>query len=172
MKKKEGIMKCEVFMSDNEKYRYQLTRTWDDTKDNATIIMLNPSKAELFITDKTVMNVQNFLIKNNYGSMTIVNIFSYMTTNPSYLKEREEVFESENDKFIYKACKDAELIIVAWTRDKHTRRKREIENLIYPFNKKVMCFQDEKGLKPRHPRDLNDKTWTLDSYPFPLYEED
>ncbi|WP_217582107.1 DUF1643 domain-containing protein, partial [Lysinibacillus sp. GbtcB16] len=84
MKKKEGIMKCEVFMSDNEKYRYQLTRTWDDTKDNATIIMLNPSKAELFITDKTVMNVQNFLIKNNYGSMTIVNIFSYMTTNPSY----------------------------------------------------------------------------------------
>jgi hypothetical protein len=52
--------------------------------------MLNPSKADMLKNDKTVMNVNNFLIDENYGSMTVVNLFAYRATDPKNLKYRND----------------------------------------------------------------------------------
>lgn len=85
----EKSIKSTAIVSDDGNYRYRLTRVWDNNKQSATVIMLNPSKANELKSDKTVMNLTNFLIDNNFGSVNIVNLFSYMTTDPSKLYERE-----------------------------------------------------------------------------------
>lgn len=152
-------------LSDDGLYRYQLTRTWDRNKKKATVIMLNPSKADMLKTDRTVMNVNNFLVDNDYGEMTVVNLFAYMTTDPKFLTEREEIHESLNNNFLIDAFEKADTIIVAWTRKNYVTRKREVERFLQQYQEKVQCFGDKTGKKPRHPRDLGEN-WTLENYTF------
>ncbi|AWK51609.1 hypothetical protein DIC82_11490 [Clostridium beijerinckii] len=164
----EKSIKSTAIVSDDGNYRYRLTRVWDNNKQSATVIMLNPSKANELKSDKTVMNLTNFLIDNNFGSVNIVNLFSYMTTDPSKLHEREEQFERYNNTYIELAFEEADIIIIAWVRDNKKyikNRKIEIEKILIPYKSKTKCFMDSEGIKPRHPRDLGDK-WTLEDYDF------
>jgi len=161
----ETTTKSIAIMSDNDLYRYQLTRSWNDDKQKATVIMLNPSKADMLKTDRTVMNVNNFMVDSDYGSMTIVNLFAYMTTDPKLLTQRDNDYESLNNDYLVEAFKSSDVIVVAWTRSNHINRKREVERLLQSFQEKVKCFADETGKKPRHPRDLGE-SWTLEDYVF------
>lgn len=154
-------------LSDDEDYRYKLIRVWDNNKPNAAVVMLNPSKADMLTMDRTVMNLTNYLVENDYGSMTIVNLFSYRTTNPKYLKQRDEIQEALNDEYIRQAFTDSDVIIVAWIRDKdkYVKRKKEVEKLLLEHKYKIKCFKDTKERKIRHPRDLT-SDWQLVDYEF------
>lgn len=167
VKEIEKTIKSTVVLSDNEEYRYKLTRSWDGNKPNATVVMLNPSKADMLITDRTVMNVSNYLVQNGYGSLTVVNLFSYRTTDPKYLNQRDEIREALNDEYLSQAFADSDVIIVAWVRDKdkYVNRKRETEKLLIDYSEKIKCFEDGKGKKLRHPRDLG-SDWKLVDYEF------
>lgn len=157
-----------AIVSDNRLYRYYLTRTWEKEKKKATVIMLNPSKANELKTDKTVMNVMNYLIDNDFGSVSIVNLFSCIATNPKDLGCRNEQFELDNDQYILEAFDEADIIIVGWTRSKAKFIKERInvveEKLIH-YKNKTKCFVDGTGKKMRHPRDMG-VDWTLDDYEF------
>ncbi|WNS82219.1 DUF1643 domain-containing protein [Domibacillus sp. DTU_2020_1001157_1_SI_ALB_TIR_016] len=171
VKEIERTIKSAAVLSDDDKYRYKLTRIWDSDKPNATVVMLNPSKADMLKTDRTVMNVTNFLVDNGYGAITIVNLFAYRVTDPKFLNQRDELHESINDDYLREAFYDADLIIVAWTRDKdkYVIRKREVENLLLGYRNKIKCFEDDKGKKLRHPRDLG-AGWKLVDYEFMFVE--
>lgn len=165
VKEIEGTIKSIAVLPDNAEYRYKLTRVWDETKPKATLIMLNPSKADMLKSDKTVMNVTNYLIDNEYGSVDIVNLFSYITTDPKNLIRRDDTFEALNNEYLTSAFSEAETIIVAWARDKYKTRKKAVEAMLKEHKMKVKCFQDTEGRKPRHPRDLGEG-WTLVEYVF------
>lgn len=164
----EKSIKSTAIVSDDGNYRYRLTRVWDSNKERVAVIMLNPSKANELKSDKTVMNITNFLIDNDFGSVDIVNLFSYMSTDSSKLHKREEQFERYNNTYIQLAFEEADIIIIAWVRDDTKyikKRKIEIEKMLIPYKSKTKCFKDSEGIKPRHPRDLGDK-WTLEDYDF------
>lgn len=164
----EGTIKSTVILSDNKRYRYRLTRAWDPTKKKATVIMLNPSIADALKVDKTVMNLTNYLIDNNFGSVDIVNLFSYISTDPTELSKSEEEYEIKNNEHISAAIKEAHTVIIAWVRGGNKfvqARKKEIEAMLLPYKDKVKCFKDNQGRKPRHPRDLG-KGWTIEDYEF------
>lgn len=167
VKEIEKSIKSSAILSDDEQYRYKLTREWDANKPKCTVVMLNPSKADMLITDRTVMNVTNYLIENNFGSLTVVNLFAYRTTDPKFLNKREEVQESINNQYLMESFYDSDTIIVAWVRDKdkYVMRKREVERLLLEFKSKIKCFEDSSGKKLRHPRDLN-FGWRLVDYEF------
>lgn len=167
MKITSSVINSEAVFSDDKKYRYKLTRTWDKDKKKATIIMLNPSKASELKSDRTVINVTNFLIDNNYGSINIVNLFAYMPTEPKELSQRNNEFEKYNDKYIIESLEKSDIVIVGWGSDnkKYISRKRQVEELLKPHINKIKCFKDDKGKKSRHPRDLTEK-WTLENYEF------
>lgn len=159
-------IESKVILSDDGLYRYSLMRTWDKNKKKAAVIMLNPSKANVLKSDKTVMNVTNFLIDHDYGSLTIVNLFSYIATDSKKLTERNLDNEAPNDDYIRDVCSKADVIIVAWTKDrKHVTRKREVEIILKEHEYKLKCFIDGAGNKPRHPRDLGEN-WSLGNYVF------
>jgi len=157
------VIKNKAIYSDDSRYRYFLSRTWDEDKKKATALMLNPSYAESIKTDKTIMNLMNYLVDHGYGSLSVVNLYAYRTTDPSGLSSREHCQELLNDKYILETCKDGD-IIIAWTRGKHILRKREIANLLKFYTGRLKCLRDEKG-KQRHPRDISED-WELDNYSF------
>lgn len=168
-----GVIETKAKFSDDKKYRYSLTRVWkkegeeQKKRNHVAIVMLNPSKADLFTYDITVTNVQNYLVKKGFSGMTVVNLFAYMSTPQSGLKNKEEKYETYNTEAIYEACKEADTIIIAWVRDGYIIRRREVEHLLYEFRNKTLCFEDEQGRKMRHPLQAKE-TWTLEPYHFPL----
>ncbi|MEO7003154.1 MAG: DUF1643 domain-containing protein [Ktedonobacterales bacterium] len=61
-------------------YRYLLWRTWDEAQPRLLWAMLNPSTPDG--EDPTVRRCKDFSQRWGYGSMEIVNLFAYRTSNP------------------------------------------------------------------------------------------
>lgn len=158
-----------AIFSDNKEYRYRLTRTWDANKNKGVLLMLNPSKATELFTDKTLMNVTNFLINADYGGIEVINLFAYMTPYTKFLMDRKMKYERFNDKYILEvvSCVKNSLIIIGWGSDsrKYITRKKQVERMLYPYADKLKCFQDDRKRKPRHPRDYSE-SWSLVDYDF------
>jgi len=163
----ERNIKSIAAMSNNDEYRYRLTRIWDEKKEIIGIIMLNPSMANVIKTDKTIMNICNYLIDNEYGGVDVVNLFSYMTTDKKYLKNRNHEYEKYNDEYITKVVNDRCMTIIAWGSNtgEYKNRKKDVENLLIPYRNKLKCFRNENKKLVCHPLLLNNK-WKLVDYPF------
>ncbi|MBU5425719.1 DUF1643 domain-containing protein [Tissierella pigra] len=155
------------FLKDGQHtYRYLLKKQWSEGKNTAAVIMLNPSKANSLKMDQTVMNVMNYLVDNGFSGMSIVNLFSYMSTNPDNLKYRNQDYESVNIEYIEQAFEDSSIIIIAWTRGGQINEKRRIKGILKKYEHKLKCFKDGNDKIMRHPsRGFNDK-WTLVDYNF------
>lgn len=161
----EKHVKTIATLSEDNQYRYMLFKEWDENLPNAAIVMLNPSKADMLKNDKTVMNVNNFLIDESFGSMTVVNLFAYRDSNPKNLKYKDAAQEELNNNYLIDAFAKAEVIIIAWTRNDYKIRKKEVEYLLKSYKNNVKCFEDKNGKSPRHPRDLGEG-WKLTEYNF------
>ena len=161
----EANIKSIAIMSNNEEYRYRLTRIWDEKKEIAGIIMINPSKANALKTDRTIMNVMNYLIDKNFGGVDVVNLFSFITTEQENLNQRNIVYENPNDYYISQMIEERSMIIVAWgsNNKEHNFRKNEVEIILLPYKNKLKCFRDKNGRNTRHPLHLT-ADWELVDY--------
>jgi len=128
--------------------------------------MLNPSKADSLKIDLTVMNVMNYLVSNGFSGMTVVNLFSYMTTDPKELKYRRQDYEEINIKYLEQAFEYASIIIIGWTRGENIMEKRKVKNLLSKYSQKLKCFKDNNGKVMRHPSRGFNEEWTLVDYDF------
>jgi len=104
-----------------EKYRYKLTRTWDEDKKKVLFIMLNPSTANHIENDLTTIRCINFAEKWGYGGIMIGNIYPFRAKRPKDLakwsnncgdKEYKALFE--NMDYVKDMSKQADLIVCAW----------------------------------------------------------
>ncbi|WP_338444375.1 DUF1643 domain-containing protein [Bacillus sp. FSL K6-1012] len=155
---------------DGKRYRFLLEKEWSITKTttlnkSATVILLNPHKANELITDKTVMNVTNFVILEDYNSLKIVNLFPFMSKKPEALVTNSKEFIELNKQYIKKACENSEIIILACgAKGKYLPLKNQIYNeILVEFKDKLRCFQDKEKNENRHPRDMTDE-WKLVKY--------
>jgi len=97
-----------------EKYRYVLTRTWDDYKPRVLFIMLNPSTADAENDDPTTRRCIRFAKDWGYGGIYIVNLFAYRATNPYDLLHTPFVVGVENEKWFRRMSALAHLVVCAW----------------------------------------------------------
>ncbi|MCE7791519.1 DUF1643 domain-containing protein [Salipaludibacillus sp. CUR1] len=163
----EQQIKMKVVMSDCRRYRYLYTKVWDENKPGATVIMLNPSKADMVKLDKTVLSLTNYFVSSEFGQFKIANMYSFMCTEPKDLKYKNELLEKVNDSFIQRACEGTDFILIGWGSDHNKRkgRKKEVEQLLRNHSHKLKCFIDSQNKSPRHPRDIADD-WRLIDYKF------
>ncbi|MED3440191.1 DUF1643 domain-containing protein [Bacillus subtilis] len=154
--------------SEDGSNRYLLERIWDQNLPIAAVLMLNPSIAGEIKTDRTVMNVINYLIDKGFGGIRVVNIFSHVSTPQSGLKSRDDSHDSINNDYIEGAFKDSLISIIAWVRGGYTDRKEEVLKIFKKYGDKVKIFVDEHGKEGRHPLLLNEK-WDLKDYNFNIY---
>ena len=129
-------------------YRYSLSRIWDKKKKYILFIGLNPSTADEEVDDPTVRRCVNYAKNWGYGGFMMVNLFAYRTTLPSNLKKVKCPVGKDNDKYIVKLSKKADITVAAWGNNGNLySRDKEVLNLV----PSLMCLKVNKSGQPSHP---------------------
>ena len=150
-------LKTETVFSDDRCNRYLLRKEWDAKKPKATIIMTNPSAADLMTIDYTTLYILNNISKLDFGSVDIVNLSSKVTTKLNAKLDLEVEIEKENAEFILKSAEKSDKIIIAWGKigENNQRVRMAQDNLLkilQPFKDKLCCIvESEDGESGFHP---------------------
>lgn len=150
----KAMMEYKCVMDPKGIYRYSLSRVWKNSLPKLTFIMLNPSIADHLKSDPTLNKCLNFAIENNYGSLEIVNLFAYRSTDPKNLKSALDPIGPYNDYHIKQAVENAGSVVLAWGGDngRYLGRDKQVLKIISDHRLKVMCFEDYSDKKkPMHP---------------------
>lgn len=135
-------------------YRYSLKRTWDSQNPRkAVFVMLNPSTADDIEDDRTIKRCITFAKNWNCGSLEIVNVFAFRSTDYNQLKnlKKELATGQENSYFIKEALKDASIRVVAWGTNVtiHHQDYKELQEQLKGY--RLFCFGQTTDGHPRHP---------------------
>ena len=129
-------------------YRYSLSRIWDKKKKFVLFIGLNPSTADEKVDDPTIRRCVNYAKNWGYGGFLMVNLFAYRTTLPSKRKKVKYPIGKNNDKYIVKLSKKADITIAAWGNNgKLYSRDKQVLSLV----PNLMCLKINKSGQPAHP---------------------
>ncbi|MEX0282874.1 MAG: DUF1643 domain-containing protein [Arenibacterium sp.] len=138
--------------SDCERYRYSLTRVWDETGKRVTFVMLNPSTATEIQNDPTVERCERRARALGYGAFCVTNIFAWRDTDPRAMRAAEDPVGPENDKAILDAADWADEVIVAWgTHGAHMARGSKVETLLRTTGHALFHLGLSKEGHPKHP---------------------
>ena len=141
-------MKKTAKLSDCRIYRYELWRTWDDSKPYAMFIGLNPSTADETEDDPTILRCINFAKSWGYGGLCMANLFAYRATQPEDMKKASDPIGDKNNETLILLAQKAGVIIGAWGNDGvFLNRSEEIRSLIPEIN----VLKVNKSGEPAHP---------------------
>ena len=110
----KGDAKSKAIYSDCEKYRYSLTRIWDEEAKKLHFVMLNPSTATEIQNDPTVERCERRARTLNFGAFRVTNIFAWRDTDPKKMKCAIEPIGLLNDDAILSGCNWGDCTIAAW----------------------------------------------------------
>jgi hypothetical protein len=117
--------------SDCERYRYSLTRVWDDAGRRALFIMLNPSTATEVQNDPTVERCERRARALGFGAFRVLNIFAWRATDPRDMRAAVDPVGPGNDAAILESLPWADSVICAWgTHGAHLGRGPQVEALL------------------------------------------
>lgn len=131
-------------------YRYLLSRIWDRSKGSVCFVMLNPSKANATDSDKTIDRCISFAKSWDYGSIEVVNLFAFVSTDPQLIYSCPYPVGPENDYFLDLALKNNKEVILGWGNiGNHNDRAVLFLNKFKNFNFK--CLKKNQDGSPAHP---------------------
>jgi hypothetical protein len=148
----ELINPSRAAFSRDRRYRYQLTRTWNPGWPPITWLMLNPSTADAFADDATIVKVTRFARLWGAGGITVVNLFAYRSTEPAGLRTAADPVGARNDAFIRDVCRQPAVMVAAWGAhgDLHDRAAA-VTRLLTGAGVRPLCLGTTKDGHPRHP---------------------
>lgn len=162
-------MKTETIFSDDRQHRYLLRKEWDAKKPRATVIMTNPSTADILTMDYTTMYILNNLAKLGYGGVEIVNLVSKPTTKLK-ITEGFDSMSDENTNVIMKSAEKSDSIIIAWGKiGENNKKVRDVQNRLLshlePFRDKLYEIASDRGDSGFHPLAPQIRfSWTLKKF--------
>lgn len=155
----KGGMKKDAFLSPDRKYRYELSRIWDEEKPKVLFIMLNPSTADANKDDPTIRKIMKFSKSWGYGGVYVGNLYAFRSTDPKALRHTDDPVGEDNIEHIKKLIGLTEIVVYAWgNKKKEPDWLRELVDSPY-------CIDISKnGNIPKHPLylkgDLQPKLYT------------
>lgn len=140
-------------ISEDEKYRYKLSRIWDPTMNKILFIMINPSTASATSDDMTIKKMVKMIKPWKYGGFYVGNLYPYRSSDPSVLKNLQipEEIQITNMKSIEEMASECSLIVYAWGTKGPDKRQREPEWLRAIMNRDVYCIGTSVKGVPKHP---------------------
>lgn len=96
------------------KYRNSLTREWDSAMPKLVFIMLNPSTATDEVDDPTVAGCMKRGRMWGYGSLTVLNLFQYRSTDPKALRQIDDPVGPASARWLLLGGADAAMTVAAW----------------------------------------------------------
>lgn len=138
--------------SDCERYRYSLTRIWDDTGCKVHFVMLNPSTATEVQNDPTVERCERRARALGHGGFRVTNIFAWRDTDPHKMRAAADPVGPANDAAILDGLAWADQTICAWgTHGAHLGRGPIIEALLRARSDNLFHLGLSKAGHPKHP---------------------
>lgn len=106
----------EATFSEDNLYRYTLTRKWGAMDKTCTFIMCNPSTADASILDPTVRKCLEWSIIWGYDQLLVLNLFAFRSPYPKDLRKVKNPVGLHNDSVILEAMENNKngLFIAAW----------------------------------------------------------
>lgn len=132
--------------STDGRHRLLLSRIWDFSKPLVMFIGLNPSTANATADDPTIRRVKSFAKAWGYGGVYMMNLFTFISTDPKQLDIKNGNHETANDllKAFGSECK---MIVFAWGNFNVHGRDNEIKQM-FPD---AFALQVNKNGSPKHP---------------------
>ncbi len=138
--------------SDCERFRYSLTRIWNEAGGRITFIMLNPSTATEVQNDPTVERCERRARTLGFGGFRVTNIFAYRATDPKDMRAAADPVGPENDRFILESVAWADKTVCAWgAHAAHLGRGEAVRELLRTQNRPLFHLGLTKGGEPKHP---------------------
>jgi hypothetical protein len=135
-----------------ERYRYSLTRVWDEAGRRALFVMLNPSTATEVQNDPTVERCERRARTLGFGAFRVCNIFAWRATDPKVMRAQADPVGPLNDAAIRDGCAWADTVICAWgTHGAHLGRGPEVAALIRAAGVTPFHLGLSKAGHPKHP---------------------
>jgi hypothetical protein len=134
------------------RYRYTLSRSWDQSLPTVTFIGLNPSTADAMIDDPTIRRCVGFAKTCGCGQLTMVNLFAWRSTAPRNLAWVSDPVGPENDTHLLEAAANATTIVAAWgSHGGRLDRDKTVLALLARAPIRVQCLGLTQHGLPRHP---------------------
>ncbi|MDG1167952.1 MAG: DUF1643 domain-containing protein [Sulfitobacter sp.] len=154
--------------SDCERYRYSLTRSWDDAGQRVLFVMLNPSTATEVQNDPTVERCERRARHLGFGAFRVTNIFAWRATDPRDMRAAADPVGPENDATLLDGAGWADQIIAAWgTHGAHRGRGPAVAALLHRLDTPLFHLGLSKAGHPKHPLYLpyaqRPVRWVLDA---------
>jgi len=144
------VMQRAATISECQRYRYSLRRTWAEGKAVVCFIMLNPSTADAEIDDPTIRRCIGFGKAWNFDALEVVNLFALRATKPMALLTASDPVGPENDEAILMAAERSHLIICAWGAELlAVDRAKPIFAMLKRHP--LYCVGVTKSCRPKHP---------------------
>lgn len=161
---RQNAVRSDAAISDCGRYRYLLTRTWDDRLPSATFVMLNPSTADASQDDPTLRRTIGYARDWNLGGVTVVNLYALRATSPAELWRNSDPVGPENDSYLLFALDLAKRagapIVAAWGAEARADRIAAVVGMDHD----LLALATTKDGQPRHPlylrRDLRPTRWS------------
>ncbi|WP_415401299.1 DUF1643 domain-containing protein [Tateyamaria sp. SN3-11] len=148
----KGDAPSTAIYSDCERYRYSLTRIWDDSGKRVNFVMLNPSTATEVQNDPTVERCERRARTLGYGSFAVTNIFAWRDTDPRAMKAASDPVGPGNDAAIFDRATWADDVIAAWgTHGAHLDRGATVAALLHRTDRPLYHLGLSKAGHPKHP---------------------
>lgn len=143
-----------AWLSGCQRYRYRLGRNWADGWGKpAVFVMLNPSTADAFVDDPTIVRCRNFAKAWGCDRLIVVNLYALRSTDPRGLWKAEDPVGPENDAHLedaaYTAAEYDGPLVAAWGANAKPDRVAQV--LALPGMERLMALGTTKAGAPRHP---------------------
>lgn len=142
----------EAWFSPCGSYRYLLTRKVGPGDGVLIVIGLNPSTADHEQDDPTIRRCKAFAAREGLGTLRMLNLFAFRSTNPAALREVADPVGPENDSVLTtgQTGLGLKVILAAWGAhgDAFTGRVKHVLSLLY---RPVSCLGTTKSGQPAHP---------------------
>lgn len=147
-------IEASAVFSECGRYRYRLTRRWDDGP-TLMFIQLNPSTADAKRDDATVRRDVGFATDFGYSGFEALNIYAGRSTDPKQLGAFGDPIGPDNDAYLERAAAKHDLIVFAWGRHADPARARAVASRVWhicsQIGGSVACFGWTANGQPKHP---------------------
>ena len=144
-------MKKDCVFGPDGKYRYVLSRVWDEELPFVMFIGLNPSTADNENDDPTIRKLITYCKSWGYGGFYITNLFAYVSSDPKVLKSIPNPVGVMNDSYIIGFSEHCKMVVCMWG-NKGTLYNRDVYVIhLLIQTKKLYCFETSVHGNPKHP---------------------
>jgi hypothetical protein len=148
-----GMVKTAIIVGD---WRYELRREWDSSLPPYVIGMLNPSRADHWIDDPTVVRCVERAKRLGYGSIIVWNLFAGRSPKPAVMKKMLNPIGPANDLHIVRILTECRrrngIAVVGWgPHGSFKNRDRRVLELAKRVGVNFHCLGTTAEGYPRHP---------------------